>query len=82
MKFVPDDRAYCAPLDVPQMFITRFAPADHVDAVNTIGLPFYSSIEMLDHGKGVSLHSQSNPITLCTRPGAVVELFAGDAVPQ
>jgi hypothetical protein len=82
MKFVPDDRAYCTPLGVPQMFITRYAPADHVDAVGTMGLPFYSSIEMLDHGKGVSLHSQSNPITLCTRPGAVVELFAGDAVPQ
>ena len=82
VKYVPDDRAYCTPLGVPQMFVTRYAPADHMDAVNTVGLPFYSSIEMLDHGKGVSLHSQSNPITLCTRPGAVVELFAGDAVPQ
>ncbi|MNR58211.1 hypothetical protein D3C85_1791520 [compost metagenome] len=56
------------------MFITRFAPADHVDAVGTMGLPYYTSLELLKHGKGVDMLSQSNVLNLNTRPAAVIRL--------
>lgn len=72
--FVGDDEAYAIPEGVPELFITRFAPADHMDTVNTNGLPYYTSQELLKHGKGVELESQSNPLNLCTRPGAVIKL--------
>lgn len=74
IAFIEADTAYVVPEGVPDMFITRFAPADHVDAVNTLGLPYYTSQEILRHGKGVELLSQSNPLNLNTRPAAVIRL--------
>jgi len=72
--FVPKAAAFALPRGVDGMFISRYAPADTVDAANTLGLPMYSSAEMLDHGKGVSLLAQSNPVHLNCRPEAVIEL--------
>jgi hypothetical protein len=72
--FVADDDAYVFPEGVPDMFITRFAPADYIETVNTNGLPYYAKQEIMPFGKGVDLEAQSNPINLCTRPGAVIKL--------
>ena len=74
IAFVDDTEAYAIPLGTEELFITRFAPADYMSAVNTLGLPLYSSSEPLKHGKGVELEGQSNPIHLCTRPQAVIKL--------
>ena len=74
--YVADDEAHAVPEGVPDLFITRFAPADYVEAVNTTGLPYYAKQELMDFGKGVELEAQSNPIQLCTRPKAVVRLGA------
>lgn len=74
--YIPDDEAYAAPEGVPELFITRFAPADYVEAVNTTGLPYYAKQELMDFGKGVEIEAQSNPIHLCTRPKAIVKLKA------
>jgi len=71
---IADTEAYAVPTGVMDLFITRFAPADYMDAVNTLGLPFYSSSEALKHGKGVELEAQSNPAHLCTRPRACIKL--------
>lgn len=70
---IADDSAFLVPQGVPGLFITRFAPADYMDTVNTIGLPYYSDSQPLGR-KGVKLEVQSNPINLCTVPGAVLEL--------
>ncbi len=72
--FVMDGEANVIPMGVPDMFLAHYAPADYADAVNTIGLPFYSSTERLKHGKGVEIEAQSNPIILNTRPGACIRL--------
>ena len=72
--FVPTGEAIVIPMGVPDMFLAHYAPADYADAVNTIGLPFYSSTERLKHGKGVEIEAQSNPIILNTRPGACIRL--------
>jgi hypothetical protein len=68
--------AYLVPVGAPGLMIGRFAPADYVSTINTIGLPYYSSSEDLPHGKGISLEAQSNPVFLCTRPRAVIKLTA------
>lgn len=75
-SFIPDDRAIAYPEGVADLFITRFAPGDYMDTVNTNGLPYYSSQEIMKHGKGVELEGQSNPLNLCTRPRACIELKA------
>lgn len=74
IAFVADTEAYAIPMGTDELFITRFAPADYMSAVNTLGLPLYSSSEPLKHGKGVELEAQSNPIHLCTRPQSVIKL--------
>lgn len=72
--FVGASDAYMVPEGVADLFITRFAPADYVETVNTIGLPVYAKQELMRMNKGVELEAQSNPITICTRPDAVIKL--------
>ncbi|ELJ8564063.1 major capsid protein [Vibrio cholerae] len=53
------------------LFLTRFAPANYDETVNTKGLPYYTRSEPKKFGKGVDLESQSNPINVCTNPLSV-----------
>lgn len=69
--FIGASEARFIPLGVPDLFITRFAPADYIETVNTIGLPRYSKQFAMKNDKGVELEIQSNPISLCTRPGVL-----------
>lgn len=71
---VAANEGFMFPVGVPDMFITRFAPADYIETVNTIGLPYYSKTEAVEFNKGIKLESQSNPLNLNTRPRAVVKL--------
>ena len=74
IPFIQPDEAYLIPMGVDELFITRFGPANYIDTVNTMGVPFYASQKIMDHNKGVSLEAQSNPLTLCTRPRAIIRL--------
>lgn len=76
IAYIPDGKALLVPEGVADMFITNFAPADYVETVGTIGLPMYAKQELAPMGKGVNLEAQSNPISYCTRPTAVVVLSA------
>lgn len=71
---IADDKAYAVPLGVNGLFITRFAPANYVETVNTLGLPLYAKAEPMPMNKGLTLEAQSNPLNLCSRPAAVIEL--------
>lgn len=71
---VAPNEGYAFPIGVPDMFITRFAPADYIETVNTDGLPYYSKAEPMKFNKGIEMESQSNPLNLNTRPAAVVKL--------
>lgn len=66
--------AYAIPMGVSELFSTFYSPADTLEAVNTEGLPFYVSIELMDHGKGLDILTQSNPLHLCNRPNAIIKL--------
>ena len=74
--FIPAGKGYAYPTGVPDMFQTAFAPADYMETVNTMGVPYYAKQELMRMGKGVELESQSNPITLNTLPEVVIELDA------
>lgn len=76
VSFIADGEAYLLPEGVPDLFVTHYAPADYLETVNTIGLPYYAKQEELRMGKGVELEAQSNPISLCTRPRTVIKLTA------
>ena len=75
VDFINTDQAWLVPI-VPGMFVTRFAPADYEETVNTLGLPFYAKTAADPSGfnKYRALEVQSNPISLCLRPRAVIKL--------
>lgn len=79
-RFIDAGEAYAVPMGVPDLFTTYYAPADHMDAVGTEGLPYYASLEPMDHGKGVDCLTQSNPLHLTNRPRSIIKLgrFAAD----
>lgn len=57
---------------VPELYITRFAPAPYEETVNTIGLPRYAKQELMKFGVGRELQMQMNALCLCTRPAALI----------
>lgn len=76
IDFIDDGEAFVVPGGVPSLFKTYYGPADYMDTVNTVGLPYYARQYMRQDGKGVELESQSNPLHLNTRPRSVVKLTA------
>lgn len=74
VKFIPDNCALAVPMGVPDLFNTYYAPAPYFDTVNTEGLPYYASIEFMDHNVGIDVQTQSNPLHLCNRPNAIIKL--------
>lgn len=72
--FIADNEARVFPTGVPDLFITRFAPADLEETVNTIGLPRYAHQYPMANGKGRHLDPQMNAISLCTRPSVLRKL--------
>lgn len=74
VTFIDSNVAYLIPLGIDGMFITRFAPGNYMETVNTEGLPYYASQELLPHNKGVDLEAQSNPLSINTMPRAIVKL--------
>lgn len=74
VSFVADSEAHFFPVGVPGMYITRFAPMDAVDTVNTLGLPRYARQAIdRDYGRYVKVLTESNPINLCLRPKALIK---------
>lgn len=76
ISFIGNNDAYLIPRGVAELLVTKFAPADYMETVNTLGQAFYASQEALPHNKGIDLEAQSNPISLCTRPRAIIKLTA------
>lgn len=60
----------------PGIWKAWHSPADWMETVNTIGLPFYARMEERRLGRGFDIEVQSNPLTLCIYPEALVELTA------
>jgi hypothetical protein len=72
--FQAADEAIVFPVGVPNLFQTYYSPADFVETVNTIGLPLYAKQEPMKFNRGIELHTQSNPLTMCTRPLVLIRL--------
>lgn len=72
--FIPDGLAYAYPEGVPDMFQTKFAPADYMETVNTEGLPYYAKQEPMSFNKGIIGEAQSNPVHFNSLPEAVIKL--------
>ncbi len=74
MKFIADGEAHAFPKGTMQTFETLFAPADFLETVNTLGQELYAKQETAKFDRGIDLHTQSNPLPICYRPGVLVKL--------
>jgi len=70
--FVPDGDVLFVPTGTNDTFLAANAPGDFVDAVNTVGLPFYARSEPRKFNKGVDIWTESNHMPYVTRPQLVV----------
>jgi len=73
VSFIPAAQARFFPVGTPGLFKTYFGPADFMETVNTIGLPYYAKQKLMDFDRGVQLHTQSNPLCLCLMPRVLVK---------
>jgi hypothetical protein len=74
IDFFPTGEAFVVPVG-PQIFSTKFAPADFMEAVNTLGLPIYAKMVFdPELNRWAKVHTQSNPLALCLRPRAVINV--------
>ena len=78
IPFIADGEAYAFPVGVPGLYITRFAPAEYLDTVNTVGLPRYMRTFVDPEMRWVKIATESNPISLCTRPAVLNKLITSN----
>lgn len=71
---VAANKGHAYPTGTNNTFKTWFAPADTISAANQPGEQIFVSAEVLKHGKGVEVWSESNPLAVCTQPEALVEV--------
>ncbi|MGO7445131.1 major capsid protein [Rhizobium leguminosarum] len=73
LTIIPEDCGFLVP-DAAGLFKVNFAPADTVEAANTIGLPYYMASEPMKFGKGVDLAAESNHVAYNEKPRTVVRV--------
>lgn len=74
VDYTDANKAHFFPVGVPGLFRQYNAPADFVETANTIGLPRYAKQAVdQEFGRWVKLHTQSNPLPICTRPRTLIK---------
>jgi hypothetical protein len=75
-RFIAPGEAQAFPVGTADTFGTYVAPADFNETINTLGHPLYAKQKPRKFERGTDLHTQSNPLPLCRRPGVLVKLTA------
>jgi hypothetical protein len=75
VSYVAASEAHFFPMNVPDAFMERYAPADYMETVNTEGLPRYAKVvpDPSGYNRSASMEAQTNHIALCTRPKALIK---------
>lgn len=74
VDYTDSNKANFFPVGVPGLFRQYNAPADFVETANTIGLPRYAKQAVdQEFGRWVKVHTQSNPLPICTRPRTLIK---------
>jgi len=75
--FVDTDTCHHIPVGVPDLFHMKFAPANYIETVNTMGFPMYAKTTVDRKSRWVDIDVQSNPLPYCTRPGVLIKGISG-----
>lgn len=77
-KFIANDYAISFPEGTSNTFNVYYAPADFMETVNTLGLPYYAKQEARQFNRGIDVHTQSNPLPVVSRPELCVEIYTSN----
>lgn len=81
-RFIPDGDVRFFPLGTGDTFTNYWAPPDHVDeaniAPNVNDQVFVAPLERAKFGKGIDIHTESNPLPLVKRPATLVRGFSSN----
>ncbi len=75
-RFIDSGKGHAFPIGTFETFSTFTAPADFVETVNTLALPYYARQQNKDFNRGIDLHVQANQLPMVSRPATIVELTA------
>jgi len=76
-RYIAAGEGHAFPEGTMTAFSTIVAPADFNETVNTIGQAYYAKSQPRDFGRGMDVHTQSNPLPICYRPKLLVKVFTG-----
>ena len=77
-RFIANGDGHVFPVGTASSFKTFFSPADFNETANTVGLPLYAKTEVRRMGRGVDIHTQSNPLPICARPEILVRIHSSN----
>ena len=73
-RFIDAGDGYAYPLGTVETFANFGAPADFVETVNTLALPYYARQQNTDFNRGIDLHVQANQLPMLLRPALSVRV--------
>lgn len=71
--FISATEAHFFPVGTQNTFKLHYAPANHMETVNTFGQPMYAWQTMDPKGRWVDVNTESNLLPLCRRPKLLVK---------
>jgi len=71
--FIDPLKCHVFPTGVSGLFRSYMAPADYSETVNTVGKRIYTKQYPFPNDKGYHLDSQSNILSICTRPKVLIK---------
>lgn len=73
-SFIADNEAIVTP-DSPEVYKLFYGRANHTQALNKAPVLFFTAMpEELPKGRGYSIVSETRPLPVCVRPGALIKL--------
>lgn len=73
---IASGEGHAFPEGTANTFEEVIAPGNFVEAVNTLGIPYYAKQEPRKFGAGIDLWAESNVLPLCKRPAVLVKVTA------
>jgi hypothetical protein len=78
VRFIAANDGHAFPEGTLNTFATLAAPADFNETVNTLGQVYYAKVQPAPMDRGYNVHTQSNVLPLCMRPGVLVRVFSSN----
>lgn len=78
VRYIAANDGHAFPLGTNNAFATYAAPADFIETVNTVGLPYYVKSAPMKYDRGMEMHMQSNLLPLSMRPDLLVRVYSSN----